>query len=135
MLAAHLDPLAASVFGGLAIGSLLAMLIAVGAAIWLLRSKLRPLGELVRQAEAVMPTARRCGTTTPWASKAAAERTSADLPIPRAPHNSMSCEAWPRARRWIFSVANAFCRSIPCSASSGSGRNARAGSSTVPRQR
>jgi len=37
----------------LAIGSLLAMLLAVGAAIWLLRSKLRPLGELVRQAEAL----------------------------------------------------------------------------------
>lgn len=37
----------------LAIGSLLAMLIAVGSAIWLLRSKLRPLSELVRQAEAL----------------------------------------------------------------------------------
>ncbi|MCO8162522.1 methyl-accepting chemotaxis protein [Pseudomonas sp. 21LCFQ010] len=37
----------------LAIGSLLAMLIAVGGAIWLLRSKLRPLSELVRQAEAL----------------------------------------------------------------------------------
>lgn len=37
----------------LAIGSLLAMLIAVGAAIWLLRSKLRPLSELVRQADAL----------------------------------------------------------------------------------
>src|SRR3712207_9396239 len=32
---------------------------------------------LVRQAEAVMPTERRCGTTTPCASKAAAERTTA----------------------------------------------------------
>ena len=32
---------------------------------------------LVRQADAVMPTARRCGTTTPWASNAAAERTTA----------------------------------------------------------
>ena len=37
----------------LAVGSLLAMLLAVGAAIWLLRSRLRPLGELVRQAEAL----------------------------------------------------------------------------------
>ncbi|MFJ3483876.1 methyl-accepting chemotaxis protein [Pseudomonas sp. NPDC090202] len=37
----------------LAIGSLLAMLIAVGAAIWLLRSKLRLLSELVNQAEAL----------------------------------------------------------------------------------
>jgi methyl-accepting chemotaxis protein len=37
----------------LAIGSLLAMLIAVGAAMWLLRSKLQPLGDLVRQAEAL----------------------------------------------------------------------------------
>ena len=37
----------------LAIGSLLAMLIAVGAAVWLLRSKLAPLGDLVRQAEAL----------------------------------------------------------------------------------
>ncbi|GAB7530565.1 methyl-accepting chemotaxis protein [Pseudomonas sp. 3A(2025)] len=37
----------------LAIGSLLAMLIAVGGAIWLLRSKLRPLSELVQQAEAL----------------------------------------------------------------------------------
>ena len=37
----------------LAIGSLLAMLLAVGAAIWLLRSRLRPLGDLVRQAEAL----------------------------------------------------------------------------------
>ena len=32
---------------------------------------------LVRQAEAVMPTARRCGTTTPCAPNAAAERTTA----------------------------------------------------------
>ena len=37
----------------LAIGSLLAMLIAVCSAIWLLRSKLRPLSELVRQADAL----------------------------------------------------------------------------------
>jgi methyl-accepting chemotaxis protein len=37
----------------LAIGSLLAMLIAVISAIWLLRSKLRPLSDLVRQAEAL----------------------------------------------------------------------------------
>ncbi|XKV48720.1 methyl-accepting chemotaxis protein [Pseudomonas sp. nanlin1] len=37
----------------LAFGSLLAMLIAVGAAVWLLRSKLRPLSDLVRQAEAL----------------------------------------------------------------------------------
>jgi methyl-accepting chemotaxis protein len=37
----------------LAIGSLLAMLIAVASAIWLLRSKLRPLSDLVRQAEAL----------------------------------------------------------------------------------
>ncbi|WP_434627130.1 methyl-accepting chemotaxis protein [Pseudomonas sp. Z1-29] len=37
----------------LAIGSLLAMLLAVGAAVWLLRSKLAPLGDLVRQAEAL----------------------------------------------------------------------------------
>ncbi|WP_147466597.1 methyl-accepting chemotaxis protein, partial [Pseudomonas cichorii] len=37
----------------LAIGSLLAMLIAVSGAIWLLRSKLRPLSELVRQADAL----------------------------------------------------------------------------------
>ncbi|RRV09125.1 methyl-accepting chemotaxis protein [Pseudomonas sp. v388] len=37
----------------LAIGSLLAMLIAVGSAIWLLRSKLRPLSELVQQADAL----------------------------------------------------------------------------------
>jgi len=37
----------------LAIGSLLAMLIAVGTAIWLLRSKLQPLSDLVRQAEAL----------------------------------------------------------------------------------
>ncbi|MDF2641513.1 MAG: methyl-accepting chemotaxis protein [Pseudomonas sp.] len=37
----------------LAIGSLLAMLIAVGSAIWLLRSKLRPLSELVMQADAL----------------------------------------------------------------------------------
>ncbi|KJZ36457.1 methyl-accepting chemotaxis protein [Pseudomonas fluorescens] len=37
----------------LAIGSLLAMLIAVGSAVWLLRSKLAPLSDLVRQAEAL----------------------------------------------------------------------------------
>ncbi|ANI63206.1 methyl-accepting chemotaxis protein [Pseudomonas frederiksbergensis] len=37
----------------LAIGSLLAMLLAVGSAVWLLRSKLAPLGDLVRQAEAL----------------------------------------------------------------------------------
>ncbi|MEA9977403.1 MULTISPECIES: methyl-accepting chemotaxis protein [unclassified Pseudomonas] len=37
----------------LAIGSLLAMLIAVCAAIWLLRRKLQPLSDLVRQAEAL----------------------------------------------------------------------------------
>ncbi|QAX87627.1 methyl-accepting chemotaxis protein [Pseudomonas sp. DTU12.3] len=37
----------------LAIGSLLAMLLAVGSAMWLLRSKLQPLGDLVRQAEAL----------------------------------------------------------------------------------
>ena len=37
----------------LAIGSLLAMLLAVGAAVWLLRSKLAPLADLVRQAEAL----------------------------------------------------------------------------------
>ncbi|MCU1762495.1 methyl-accepting chemotaxis protein [Pseudomonas sp. 14P_8.1_Bac3] len=37
----------------LAIGSLLAMLIAVCSAVWLLRSKLAPLGDLVRQAEAL----------------------------------------------------------------------------------
>ncbi|SQF93633.1 histidine kinase, HAMP region: chemotaxis sensory transducer [Paucimonas lemoignei] len=37
----------------LAIGSLLAMLIAVASAIWLLRSKLRPLSDLVNQAEAL----------------------------------------------------------------------------------
>ncbi|MHC8369214.1 methyl-accepting chemotaxis protein [Pseudomonas sp. ZT5P21] len=37
----------------LAIGSLLSMLIAVGSAVWLLRSKLAPLGDLVRQAEAL----------------------------------------------------------------------------------
>ena len=37
----------------LVIGSLLAMLLAVGAAIWLLRSKLRPLDDLVRQAQAL----------------------------------------------------------------------------------
>ncbi|HEY0288339.1 MAG TPA: methyl-accepting chemotaxis protein [Pseudomonas sp.] len=37
----------------LGIGSLLAMLIAVGAAIWLLRSKLQPLADLVNQAEAL----------------------------------------------------------------------------------
>ncbi|RON47322.1 methyl-accepting chemotaxis protein [Pseudomonas frederiksbergensis] len=37
----------------LAVGSLLAMLIAVGSAVWLLRSKLAPLGDLVRQAEAL----------------------------------------------------------------------------------
>ncbi|KQQ53780.1 chemotaxis protein [Pseudomonas sp. Leaf127] len=37
----------------LAIGSLLAMLIAVGGSIWLLRTKLRPLSELVQQAEAL----------------------------------------------------------------------------------
>ncbi|KPC25366.1 Chemotaxis protein [Pseudomonas syringae pv. cilantro] len=37
----------------LAIGSLLAMIIAVVSAIWLLRSKLRPLSELVRQADAL----------------------------------------------------------------------------------
>ncbi|PMQ13037.1 Methyl-accepting chemotaxis protein PctC [Pseudomonas sp. AD21] len=37
----------------LAIGSLLAMLLAVGSAVWLLRSKLAPLSDLVRQAEAL----------------------------------------------------------------------------------
>nr|WP_085578903.1 MULTISPECIES: methyl-accepting chemotaxis protein [unclassified Pseudomonas] len=37
----------------LAIGSLLAMLLAVGSVVWLLRSKLQPLGDLVRQAEAL----------------------------------------------------------------------------------
>ncbi|NMZ21173.1 methyl-accepting chemotaxis protein [Pseudomonas proteolytica] len=37
----------------LVIGSVLAMLLAVGAAVWLLRSKLQPLGDLVRQAEAL----------------------------------------------------------------------------------
>jgi Methyl-accepting chemotaxis protein len=37
----------------LVIGSVLAMLLAVGATVWLLRSKLQPLSELVRQAEAL----------------------------------------------------------------------------------
>ncbi|XJV35605.1 methyl-accepting chemotaxis protein [Pseudomonas asplenii] len=37
----------------LVLGSLLAMLLAVSAAVWLLRSKLRPLGDLVRQAQAL----------------------------------------------------------------------------------
>ncbi|QNH74849.1 methyl-accepting chemotaxis protein [Pseudomonas protegens] len=37
----------------LVIGSLLAMLLAVGATVWLLRSKLAPLGDLVRQAQAL----------------------------------------------------------------------------------
>jgi len=37
----------------LAVGSLLAMLLAVGATLWLLRRKLRPLSELVHQAEAL----------------------------------------------------------------------------------
>jgi methyl-accepting chemotaxis protein len=37
----------------LVIGSVLAMLLAVGAAVWLLRSKLQPLGDLVRQAQAL----------------------------------------------------------------------------------
>ncbi|MBO0492370.1 methyl-accepting chemotaxis protein [Pseudomonas sp. Marseille-Q1929] len=37
----------------LVIGSVLAMLLAVGAAVWLLRSKLQPLSDLVRQAEAL----------------------------------------------------------------------------------
>ena len=37
----------------LVIGSLLAMLLAVGATVWLLRSKLAPLSDLVRQAEAL----------------------------------------------------------------------------------
>ncbi len=37
----------------LAIGSLLTMLLAVAATLWLLRRKLRPLGDLVRQAEAL----------------------------------------------------------------------------------
>ncbi|ATB65339.1 methyl-accepting chemotaxis protein [Pseudomonas mosselii] len=37
----------------LAIGSVLAMLLAVAATLWLLRRKLRPLGDLVRQAEAL----------------------------------------------------------------------------------
>ncbi len=50
---AEINAVTWSVGTQLAIGSLLAMLIAVGAAIWLLRSKLRPLGELVRQAEAL----------------------------------------------------------------------------------
>ncbi|MGY2289876.1 methyl-accepting chemotaxis protein [Pseudomonas sp. SDO528_S397] len=37
----------------LVVGSLLAMLLAVAAAVWLLRSKLQPLGDLVRQAESL----------------------------------------------------------------------------------
>jgi methyl-accepting chemotaxis protein len=37
----------------LAIGSLLSMLLAVGATLWLLRRKLRPLSDLVHQAEAL----------------------------------------------------------------------------------
>jgi methyl-accepting chemotaxis protein len=37
----------------LVIGSILAMLMAVGATVWLLRSKLQPLSDLVRQAEAL----------------------------------------------------------------------------------
>lgn len=37
----------------LVIGSVLAMLLAVGATVWLLRSKLRPLADLVRQAQAL----------------------------------------------------------------------------------
>ncbi|WP_352260343.1 HAMP domain-containing protein, partial [Psychrobacter sp. TB55-MNA-CIBAN-0194] len=37
----------------LVIGSVLAMLLAVGATVWLLRSKLAPLSELVRQAQAL----------------------------------------------------------------------------------
>ena len=50
---AEINAVTWSVGTQLAIGSLLAMLIAVGAAIWLLRSKLRPLGDLVRQAQAL----------------------------------------------------------------------------------
>jgi methyl-accepting chemotaxis protein len=50
---AEISAMTWSVGTQLAIGSLLAMLIAVGAAIWLLRSKLRPLAALVLQAEAL----------------------------------------------------------------------------------
>ncbi|MEJ5040954.1 methyl-accepting chemotaxis protein [Pseudomonas sp. B21-036] len=42
-----------SVGARLAIGSLLAMMLAVGATLWLLRRKLRPLADLVRQAQAL----------------------------------------------------------------------------------
>ncbi|MBV6285617.1 methyl-accepting chemotaxis protein [Pseudomonas aegrilactucae] len=42
-----------SVGARLAIGSLLSMVLAVGATLWLLRRKLRPLADLVRQAEAL----------------------------------------------------------------------------------
>ncbi len=42
-----------AVGGQLALGSLLAMILTVAAVVWLLRSKLRPLGELVRQAQAL----------------------------------------------------------------------------------
>jgi methyl-accepting chemotaxis protein len=50
---AEIDAVTWNVGTQLAIGSLLAMLIAVGAAIWLLRRKLQPLSDLVRQAEAL----------------------------------------------------------------------------------
>ncbi|WP_297841987.1 methyl-accepting chemotaxis protein [Pseudomonas sp.] len=50
---AEINAVTWSVGTQLAIGSLLAMFIAVGAAIWLLRRKLQPLSDLVRQAEAL----------------------------------------------------------------------------------
>lgn len=50
---AEINAVTWSVGTQLAIGSLMAMFIAVGAAIWLLRRKLQPLSDLVRQAEAL----------------------------------------------------------------------------------
>ncbi|MBA1204071.1 methyl-accepting chemotaxis protein [Pseudomonas capeferrum] len=50
---AEINAVTWSVGTRLAIGSVLAMLLAVAATLWLLRRKLRPLGDLVRQAQAL----------------------------------------------------------------------------------
>ncbi len=63
------------------------------------------------------PAPARCGPVPPSAPARTAARTSADLPIPREPHSSMSCAACPRASRSTFSATEAFCRSIPRSSS------------------
>ena len=79
-------------------------------------------------------SASRCRHRAPCAAMTAA-RTSADLPIPRAPHSSMSCAACPAASRSTFSRTASFCRSMPLSSASGGASIRAIGRAALPAHR